>query len=79
MAAARAEAGEESEMKVSLCDRCGEKIDMNAGFLSERGRVAIYIALGPVDVDGQWQEYHRGCARNLTIAQVYNRKGARPL
>ena len=64
---------------IRTCDKCGEKIDVNA-ILGERSWVQVRVALDePVQDGGTTKDYHRDCARAITIAEAWERKGLIPL
>lgn len=63
-----------------VCDRCGRVIEPDGRKREGEEMFRVYTELGWSSIgDGQWREYHRRCARDLTIADVYNQKGFYPL
>lgn len=56
------------------CDKCGEPIDTE-GILSDRSWVNVAVALDDdVRDSGQRRDYHRSCARTVTIAEAWSDK-----
>ncbi len=60
-----------------VCDYCYQVISQRARDDGEMFHV--YVTLGWGHGDGRWREYHRRCARSLTLADVYNTEGFKPL
>jgi hypothetical protein len=60
-----------------VCDRCGDPIyDAPMMGPNDGEMIRVGTALGWLSPDIAWRDYHRGCARDLTVAEVYNHKGA---
>lgn len=69
-------------MRQILCDRCGEPItDVSVAYESDREmfRVGLRLGWGTPVSDTDWFEFHRKCARTMTLAEVYERPGWNPL
>jgi hypothetical protein len=61
------------------CDNCGEPIDLN-GPLGDDSWVSVAVALDEeVREGGARKDYHRKCARDVTVAEVWLRSGMIPL
>ena len=60
------------------CDKCGEKINTNRP-LSDDSWVQVAIALDEPARGGNTRDYHRSCARDVTLADVWQRPGLVPL
>lgn len=63
---------------IRACDKCGEKIDTE-GPLNDRSWVQVAVGLDESARDGGTKDYHRDCARTITIAEVWSRQGLIPL
>ena len=73
-------------MRQTLCDRCGlpitehDEVD-NSFIMDDREMVRVVVATGwysPLE-DAPAREFHKDCARTLTVAEVYARSGLLPL
>ena len=61
-------------MKILVCDKCGERID-EQGPLGDRSWVQAAVALDETVRDsGRPKDYHRACARTVTLAEVWKSK-----
>lgn len=59
------------------CDKCKEIIDRNVVVGDEQ---VVYVAVATGDKeDAIWKEYHRRCARTLTVAEAWASRGLVPL
>ena len=64
---------------IRMCDQCGTPID-TSGPLGESSWVQIRVALDEQVRDGgTTKDYHRACARTITIAEAWAREGLIPL
>ena len=64
---------------IRTCDKCGEPIDTE-GLLNDRSWIQVGVALDELVRDGGTRkDYHRDCARTITIAEAWARKGLIPL
>lgn len=60
---------------IRICDKCGEPVDTE-GPLGERSWVQAAVALDETVRDGgHAKDYHRACARMITVADVWARRG----
>lgn len=64
---------------IRTCDKCGQRIDLE-GILSDRSWVQVGVALDEqVHNGGVRKDYHRDCARTITIAEAWAKEGLIPL
>lgn len=64
-------------MRQILCDLCTEPIDPETVIGDE---VITFVGIATCNrEDTYWKEFHRRCARTLTVAAVWKRKGLIPL
>lgn len=68
-------------MRQTVCDGCGEPVTdtMAVGGDRDEQLVIVAVATGYYRKDAHWRDYHRRCARNRTVAEVFAMKGAVPL
>ena len=64
-------------MRQILCDFCGEVIDRDI-VTGDEQITFVAVATGDKE-DARWKEYHRRCARTLTVAAVWASRGLVPL
>ena len=60
-------------MMIRVCDKCGEQIDTE-GPLGDRSWVKAAVAIDGPASEGRPKDYHRECARTVTVAEVWKRK-----
>ena len=69
-------------MRQIVCDECKQPIeDVNVATMRDKELVRVGILVGygvPLD-DMEVKDFHRSCARTMSVAQVYARKGVFPL
>lgn len=64
---------------VRTCDKCGARIDTD-GPLSDQSWVQARVALDDsVHDGGNTKDYHRSCARSITLAEVWAKPNMVPL
>ena len=62
-------------MRILVCDKCGERIDDDVP-LNDRSWVQAAVALDETVRDGGHpKDYHRECARTVTLADLWQRPG----
>lgn len=64
-------------MRQILCDSCGEVIDRDI-VTGDEQITFVAVATGDKE-DARWKEYHRRCARLMTVAAVWASRGLVPL
>lgn len=64
-------------MRQILCDSCKGIIDPEV-VIGDEQITFVAVATGDKE-DARWKEYHRRCARTLTVAEVWKSRGLVPL
>lgn len=58
---------------IRTCDKCGEPVDTEVP-LNDRSWVQARVSIDkPVREGGSTKDYHRACARSVTLAEVWSK------
>ncbi len=63
---------------IRICDNCGQPVNTE-GPLDEDTWVQVAVGLDEPAKEGHTKDYHRKCARNISVAEVWKRSGLIPL